>query len=206
MALIGYNRRLAWVVAPLTFWALIGISIAFGAGNRANDQQLPLHLSIRTAEGSWWVPGKLVALKEDENILTLTLVGPTDKPPRPPELPVDIQVEYVEGKRAPIGLPTINVPGEGRLFQLPGQRNLVIGNFYIVSFGRDKVHIFQRPANLDRERLKEYLRMQHAKPLNSTDKEQRPPRDRLRDRFKEPPPPEQRQPPPRGEPPASGAK
>ena len=201
MALIGYNRRLAWVVAPLILWALIGISIAFGAGWRENVQQLPLRLSIGAAEGSWWVQGKLVALREDDTGLTLELAGLAGKPPRLPELPTDIHIEYVEGTQAPVGPPALNVPGEERLFQLPGQRTLVVGDMYVVSFGRDKVHIFKRPPDLDRERLKQYLRKQHAKPLHAPDGEQRPPRDKLRDRFKEPQPPEHRQPPPRGGPP-----
>jgi hypothetical protein len=74
---------------------------------------------------------------------------------------------------------------------------------YIVSFGRDKVHIFKRPPDLDRERLKQYLRKQHAKPLNpfpNNGQQQKPP-DRLRDRLPERPSPEHRQPSPRGGPP-----
>jgi len=203
LALIGYNRRLAWVVAPLILWALIGISIAFGAGWRENVQQPPLRLSIGAAEGSWWVQGKLVALREDDTGLTLELVGLAGKPPRLPELPTDIHIEYVEGKQTLNGPPVIQVPGEGRIFQLPGQRILAVGDNYIVSFGRDKVHIFKRPADLDRERLKQYLRKQRAKPLNpfpNNGQQQKPP-DRLRDRLPERPSPEQRQPPPRGGPP-----
>jgi hypothetical protein len=182
-------------------WTLIGISIAFGAGWRENVQQPPLRLSIGAAEGSWWVQGKLVTLREDDTGLSLELVAPAGKPPRLPELPANIQIEYVEGKQILSGPPVIQVPGEGCIYQLPGQRTLVVGDMYVVSFGRDKVHIFKRPADLDRERLKQYLRKQHAKPLHAPDGEQRPPRDRLRDRFKEPQPPEHRQPPPRGGPP-----
>lgn len=203
MALIGYNRRLAWVVAPLILWALIGISIAFGAGWRENVHQPPLCLSIGAAEGSWWVQGKLVALRENDTGLTLELVGSAGKPPRLPELPADIRLEYIEGTKALNGPPAIHVPGEGRIYQLPGQRILAVGDKYVVSFGRDKVHIFRRPVDLNNERLKQYLRKQRAKPLHPPPDhgQQQKPLDRPRDQLPERPSPEHRQPPPRGGPP-----
>ena len=163
MALLGYNKRLFWVVWPLLIWAYWGLFAALGA---EQQEQGLLKLSLGLPEGAVTLAGELRQLTEETDEVTLVLALPPGAPELMrgpegesyPELPPGLTVEYVSTEDAAPGPPQIHLlKGDNRPLTLPAGRQLVSTARYVFVFDRHGVRVWPASDRPKLERLKQRL-------------------------------------------------
>lgn len=158
MALLGYNRRLIWVIIPLVLWAMLGLLLAAGAGAR-DGAPPPLNLQVNLPDGGIWLRGQLLSIAETEAGLTVRVAV------RHGEVqPLDAQhanlvIEQVEMDHPRWGQPEIAIAGNEAV-QLPNGRGAALTEHYLIRFSPGDVRIIPRPADLTSEHFRRMLRQQ----------------------------------------------
>ena len=165
-ALLGYNRKLAWVVVPTVIWACLGLSLALGAG-RGGPPPFAMHLGL--PEGGVIVPGRILLVEETESHLHLTSGVPDRRledmlqweSHLPFDLPDNLVVDFTgidfsqPGMTSRTEFRLLDPANQPRRFA--GQREVVLTKHYIVVLkphearllprGRDSEQLLQRLLN-----------------------------------------------------------
>jgi hypothetical protein len=139
-ALLGYNRKLAWVVFPALSWACLGLAFAMGMGFHGPP---PFALALGPPPGGAVIPGRLLALDETAAGLTLRMGVPDfdlerarDWQARQPEPLKNITVEFTELQPLPPEAqpePEIHLLNSAEeLRQLTAKRHVLLTRDYIV--------------------------------------------------------------------------
>lgn len=184
MWILSYNRRLAWVAIPAVLWALIGLGLALGITAPAGEAGRA-GLQLGVPEGGLRLRGHVVSVKESGGITRIVLAVPGPQaPPPPPQLPEDVQIEFVADHSQLRVRPTIELSDTSRLREFPGGRYAVVTERQILLFGHGEFRMLRRPLDVTEDRLYDWIERQHRR-------RGPPPGD------EGPPPPQDRRPPPR---------
>jgi hypothetical protein len=217
-ALLGYNRKLAWVVLPAIVWACLGLAFALGA---APGGPPPFALHLGWPPGGVVVPGRLLLLEETATGMHLRMGMPEpalarlqDWPAHLPfKLPPNLSVEFTP---LPPGPPQEQPPADYRLLdpnteirELPRERQAVVTKDYIVVVLPFETRLLPRGADAE-QRLRQLLqerpdgwgRLRKWHPGEDKSERRQERRDKFRrgdDKSTPPPaPPEGSTPPPPG--------
>ena len=154
--ILGYNRRLSWVVVALVLWALFSVALAVGAGGRDGPNPPPLHVRVGLPEGGQWIPGRLVSATEADGVLTL-VVGVPRRPPRQASNDRDdLVIETVELGTGPYSPPELNLVGEEAHVRSNGF-GVALAENYVLKFNERDVQVIPRTDTLPLERFRRFL-------------------------------------------------
>lgn len=160
MALLGYNKRLIWVIIPLVLWAFTGLLLAAGVGAR-DGVPAPLNLKLNLPEGGLWLHGQLLSITEDVGILTLRIAVRPGKLSQPDNPHTDLVIERVESTRPLKQRPNLAISGNDSII-FPNGRGAALTEKYLIRFGSGDVWIIPRPPEMDSARFHQMLR-QHKR-------------------------------------------
>lgn len=159
MALLGYNRKLLWVVLPAMLWAWLGLATALAPppGQRPPGGDPPVRMGIGPAVGGVYLPGMVKRVVETPGLLTITIEVAPDAPRdvfgsdmlSASHMPPGLKVEYVSpGELAP-GPPELKLMGEMRQGKrLPGGASGILTENYLLKLDKRGVRIMPRPFEL----------------------------------------------------------
>jgi hypothetical protein len=166
MALLGYNRKLLWVVLPAILWAWLGVAAALGPppGQPPPGGEPPVRFGIGPAANGVYLSGVVKRVVEEPGQLTITiesasntLMAPgTGAQPTPgadaqpaPGIPPGLKVEYVKPGELPPGPPELRLMGkmrEGR--RLPSGASGILTERFMLKIDERGVRIMPRPFEL----------------------------------------------------------
>ncbi len=179
MALLGYNRKLLWVVIPAVVWAWLGLALALGPppGQGPRRGAGPVRLGLGPAGDGVFIGGVLKRAVEDQDQLVLTvemapgavrqILGRGDQPVH--NLPPGLSVEFVAPGELPAGPPQLQLRnGQRTARRLPSGAHGVLTGRFLLKYEARGVRVIPRPFDM--------------LPPGGAD---RPGRGRLRDRVRD---------------------
>lgn len=220
MALLGYNRKLLWVVIPAIVWAWLGLALALAPppGQRSHRDGGPVKFGIGPAGDSLFIGGvlKRVEERQDATVLTIELapdakrqiLGRDNEPVS--KLPPGLKVEYVAPGELPAGPPQLQLRnGQRSAKRLPSGAFGLLTREFLLKYEARGVRVFPRPLDIpppqrDGRQRRDALRERVRERYQDLRERRRAPRP-------EPPgvqpaPPAEEPLPPRGDPPPPGRR
>jgi hypothetical protein len=161
MALLGYNRKLMWVVLPAMLWAWLGVAAALGPphgpGQPPPGGEPPVRFGIGPAAGGVYLSGVVKRVVEEPGQLVITIEAEAAEPrtvPAPGEqpeadMPPGLRVDYVTPGELPPGPPELRLLGgmrEGR--RLPSGASGILTERFLLKIDEHGVRVLPRPREL----------------------------------------------------------
>ena len=157
VAILGYNRKLAWAAIAAVIWALIGLSLALGVAAPPGELRAGLRLGM--PEDGVRLRGHIVSLIEQEDGLHIVLAVPK-QPPELPELPARLFIEMVTDPQSRRSKPKLELGADSQVRDLPGGRHIAVTTDHILFYGHGDLRIIKRPQQLTGDRLHDWIRRQ----------------------------------------------
>jgi hypothetical protein len=148
MALLSYNRYLAWVVVPAILWALLACMslMAPGPGREPRDGRLKAGMRFEPVPEALEIEGVLLSAREDQQRLYLQIAGSPSQREEQPAIPSDISIEYVPGDPgAPQQFNLELQDGMAKPRRLPGGDFGFATKHYVIKYGGKEIEILPRP-------------------------------------------------------------
>jgi hypothetical protein len=192
MALLGYNRKLLWVVLPAMLWAWLGVAAALGPppGLPPPGGEPPVRFGIGPATNGVYLTGVVKRVVEEPGQLTITIettsiksaATGTGAQPTPgadtqpsPGMPPGLKVEYVAPGKLPAGPPELKLMGTMRQAKrLPSGASGILTERFLLKIDERGVRVLPRPFGLGPP--------PRGGPGGPGDGREHP-RDRIRERF-----------------------
>ena len=157
MAILSYNRRLAWVVIPAVLWAFAAIVVSWSASARHGEAP-PVSFQMERLPGTMVAAGSVRLIRESDERLEIVVAVPPGAPRqvltgdhRPvSELPADLVIRLIDQQEGRGGRPEIDVLGGERSVQHALGRWVVWTKRYMIKFDRERAWIIPRTPELDR--------------------------------------------------------
>lgn len=161
MALLGYNRKLLWVVLPAMLWAWLGVAAALGPphgpGGPLPGGEPPVRFGIGPAAGGVYLYGVVKRVVEEPGQLVITIEAITGEartvpaPGAQPEanMPPGLRVDYVTPGALPAGPPELRLLGgmrEGR--RLPSGASGILTERFLLKIDEHGVRVLPRPFEI----------------------------------------------------------
>jgi hypothetical protein len=158
MALLGYNRKLLWVVVPAILWACLGLSVMAGPppDRGQPDSRPPIRFGLGPKGDAVFVQGAVRSIIEEQERLTVVVeqrgggsaAGGSAVKPVTSTLP-GLVLEVVAPGKIPAGPLELRLrSGMRQPRRLPGGASGVLTERFFIKLEQDGVRIVPRPPDL----------------------------------------------------------